>query len=374
MTTTLNAKQIVSLIKSIGAERTVLIEGNAGIGKTSIYYALKADPAFASYHFPGVIDCTQLSDGSVWMPDIDRTRGVSRELPNERWGVSEENHAGIEGSTPTVLCLDEIAKTRQATKDMLAPIIYERRLGNLRMVPGSIVFGCTNLSEEALGDNVQAHLRNRLIVVRQRPPTKDEWINDFAIPNKLHEEVIAAASMYPMVFESFTDYLPGGSKAGKRLSAENPYIADPSNAAQGQVVTPRSLHAASDILHRKSGMDEQTLQMALAGTVGAAFAANIVSMMRFGEQLPAYERVISDPENCPLSTNATACCVQVFQFLRNVQNKEEAEAISVYVSRMKAELKSLFVNAVVNSPAMPKFALSATYGASLRENRKFLGS
>lgn len=374
MTIVLSSKQIVSLIKAIGAKRTVLVEGIAGIGKTSIYYALKKDPAFAGYHFPGVVDCTQLSDGSVWMPDIDRTRGVSRELPNERWGVSEENHAGIEGGTPAVLCLDEIAKTRQAVKDMLAPIIYERRLGNRHFVPGSIVFGCTNLSEEALGDNVQAHLRNRIFVVRQRPPTKDEWINDFAIPEKLHEEVIAAASMYPMVFEPFTDYLPGGPKAGKRLAAENPYISDPSNAAQGQVVTPRSLHAASDLLHDRAGLDEHTLHAGLAGAVGDAFAANIISMMRFGEQLPAYDRVISDPENCPLSSNATACCVQVFQFLRNVQNKEEAEAISVYVSRMKAELKSLFVNAVVNSPVMSTFALSATYGASLRENRKFLGT
>jgi len=33
----------------------------------------------------------QLSDGSVWMPDIDREMGVSRELPNERFGVNRDN-------------------------------------------------------------------------------------------------------------------------------------------------------------------------------------------------------------------------------------------------------------------------------------------
>jgi hypothetical protein len=264
----LNRKQIMTLIKAVGSKRTVLVEGEAGSSKTSIQYALQAEPAFANYYVPKPIDCTQLSDGSVWMPDIDRSRGVSRELPNERFGVNDENHKGVEGARPALICLDEIGKTRQFIKDVLAPIVYERRVGNYEFAEGSVVWGATNLTDEGLGDHMQAHLRNRLIIVQMRKPSKSEWVQDFAIPHGLDENVIAAVEMYPMVFDSFMDFRSGGKYAGKKMAADNPYISDPANQGQGQVVTPRSLHAASDILEARAHMDDQTLQHALAGTVG----------------------------------------------------------------------------------------------------------
>ena len=369
----LNSKQVMALIKAVGHERTVLVEGEAGVGKTSVHYALAADPAFAGHYAPKPIDCMQLSDGSVWMPDLDRSRGVSTELPNERFGVSAENHKGMDGAKPVLLCLDEIGKTRQFIKDVLAPIVYERRVGQWSLPEGSVVFGCTNLTDEGLGDSMQAHLRNRLVIVRQAKPTKDEWVRDFAIPRGLHEEVIAAAEMYPMVFDSFLDYRAGGKFSGKTLRKDNPYISDPADQAQDQVVTPRSLHAASDIVTNRAGMDETTLEMALAGTVGAAFAANIVTMMRFGAQLPAYDRVVADPGGTKVPDNVMACVVQIFQFIKQVKDRDEAEQVSVYTNRMKAEMQSLFVNAIANSSVLDRFGLSATFGNMLIANRKFLG-
>lgn len=371
----LSAPQVISLIKAVGHKRTVLVEGEAGSGKTSMHYAMAADPVFKGYYAPKPIDCTQLSDGSVWMPDIDRSRGVSRELPNERFGVSDENHKGVDGARPALICLDEIGKTRQFIKDVLAPIVYERRVGNYEFAEGSVVWGATNLTDEGLGDHMQAHLRNRLIIVQMRKPTKDEWLQNYAIPNNLDENILAAVEMYPMVFASFMDYRPGGVWAGKKLRADNPYISDPADVAQGQVVTPRSLHAASDVMLARPMMDEDTLMSALAGSVGHAFAANIMSMVRFGDQLPSYDRVIADPGGAPLPSNPTAMTVQVFQFIKQVQDKDEAEACSVYVNRMRAEMKSLFVNVVANSKSgkLAAFSMSATYLALLRENRQYLG-
>ena len=374
MTNILSSAQVASLIKAVGPTRTVIVEGEYGIGKTSIHHSLCADPAFTHFHKPKPIDCMQLSDGSVVMPDLDRSRGVSRELPNERFGLSEENNAGVEGSAPAIICLDEIAKTRQFIKDTLAPMILERRLGNYVFPEGSIVFGCTNLSEEGLGDHMEAHLRNRIIVVKMRKPTKDEWIHGFAVPRKLHESITAAVEMYPMVFDSFTDYLKNGKFSDKRIGEHNPYISNPANMAQGQVVTPRSLHAASDIVAARDKMDDYTLHAALDGTLGAAFAANIMSMIRFGDGLPSFERIVQDPEAAPLPGNPTAQIVQVHQFMRLVNAKEEAEAVSAYVTRMKAEMKSLFVNTVANSKVLATFARSTTFNGMLTENRKFLGA
>lgn len=368
----MNSKQVTSLIKAVGSKRTVLVEGPMGSGKSSIFHALMRDPQFKGYH-GSMVDCTQLSDGSVWMPDIDRSRSISRELPNERFGVHEENHAGIPGSKPVLICLDEVGKTRQFIKDTLAPIVYERRIGQYRLPEGSVVFATTNLSEEGLGDNMLPHLRNRLTVVGMRCPTQPEWVQDFAIPNGLDELIITATHQYPMVFDSFTDYQPGGKYASKTLSKDNPYIQDPHDAAQEQVVTPRSLHAASDILLNRGGIDDETLTQALAGTVGAPFAANIMSLMRFGNMLPDYDWVVADPVKCPMPTNPTCCIIQCFQFIKRCASKEEAEACSVYVTRMAGEMKALFVNTVANSSGAScgKFAMSATFALLLRDNKAY---
>lgn len=130
---------------------------------------------------------------------------------------------------------------------------------------------------------------------------------------------------------------------------------------------------ASKIVAKRAGMDSYTLQAALEGTVGAAFAANIMSMIRFGEQLPSYERVCEEPDDAPLPTNPTAQIVQVYQFITQVADRLEAEAVSIYVKRMKEEMKSLYVNTVANSPRLDVFSLSKTFGVLLAENRKFLG-
>lgn len=375
MTTVLNSRQVTDLIKDVGKEITVLVEGEAGIGKTSIHYALARDPAFAGYYAPKPVDCTQLSDGSVWMPDIDRSRGVSRELPNERFGVNDENHKGVPDARPALICLDEIAKARQFIKDVLAPIVYERRIGQYELPEGSVVTCFTNLTDEGLGDSLQGHLRNRLMIVQMRKPTKDEWVQDFALPNGLRHEVIAAVEQYPSVFESFMDYRAGGPHAGRSIRKQNPYINDPSDASQGQVVTPRSLHTASKLIANARTIDSITMQAALAGTVGAAFAANIMSMIRFGAKLPSFDHVCNDPDGAPLPDNPTAQIVQVFQFCTQVKDRVQADACSVYVNRMREEMKSLFVNHISNSNAvLTKFALSAKFGELLRDNRKFLGA
>ena len=130
----LNHTQVVSLIKAVGSKRTVLIQGENGVGKTAVWNTLAADDAFDGHHKIRPIDCTQLSDGSIWMPDIDKENGVSRELPNERLGVSAKNQRGVNGAVPMLGMFDEIAKIPQYVKNMIAPILYERRVGQYHTV------------------------------------------------------------------------------------------------------------------------------------------------------------------------------------------------------------------------------------------------
>ena len=369
----LSASQVVSLIAAVGDKRTVIVEGENGIGKTALFHALRKLPKFADHIAVQPIDCTQLSDGSVWMPDLDRENGVSRELPNERFGVSAFNQLGVNNSKPILVGLDEIAKAPQFIKNVLAPIIYERRVGNLSMPEGSVVVCFTNLSIEGLGDSIQAHLRNRLVFVKMRKPSCDEWVK-WATDNGVNPMIIAFVSNEPRVMQSFLDYEKGGMFEGKDLSKDNGFIFNP-KSMQLAYATPRSLVAASDILDAGLGvLDDDTLEAALVGTVGATTAQALSSFIRFGREICEYSRVIKSPDTAPLSDNPTAQLIQVFQFVTRVADRTEAEAIVKYVWRMRAEMQSIFCNTVATSQRVAMFATINEFGRMLAEHKIFFST
>jgi hypothetical protein len=369
----LSASQVVSLVAAIGDKRTVIVEGENGIGKTALFHALRKLPKFADHIAVQPIDCTQLSDGSVWMPDLDRENGVSRELPNERFGVSAFNQLGVNNSKPILVGLDEIAKAPQFIKNVLAPIIYERRVGNLSMPEGSVVVCFTNLSVEGLGDSIQAHLRNRLVFVKMRKPSCDEWVK-WATDNGVNPMIIAFVSNEPRVMQSFLDYEKGGMFEGKDLSKDNGFIFNP-KSMQLAYATPRSLVAASDILDAGLGvLDDDTLEAALVGTVGATTAQALSSFIRFGREICEYSRVIKSPDTAPLSDNPTAQLIQVFQFVTRVADRTEAEAIVKYVWRMRAEMQSIFCNTVATSQRVALFATINEFGRMLAEHKIFFST
>ena len=369
----LSASQVVSLVAAIGDKRTVIVEGENGIGKTALFHALRKLPKFANHIAVQPIDCTQLSDGSVWMPDLDRENGVSRELPNERFGVSAFNQLGVNNSKPILVGLDEIAKAPQFIKNVLAPIIYERRVGNLSMPEGSVVVCFTNLSIEGLGDSIQAHLRNRLVFVKMRKPSCDEWVK-WATDNGVNPMIIAFVSNEPRVMQSFLDYEKGGMFEGKDLSKDNGFIFNP-KSMQLAYATPRSLVAASDILDAGLGvLDDDTIEAALVGTVGATTAQALSSFIRFGREICEYSRVIKSPDTAPLSDNPTAQLIQVFQFVTRVADRTEAEAIVKYVWRMRAEMQSIFCNTVATSQRVAMFATINEFGRMLAEHKIFFST
>lgn len=373
MNNMLSFTQVLNLIAAVGDKRTVIIEGENGIGKTALFHALKAHPKFANHIAVDPVDCTQLSDGSVWMPDLDRENGISRELPNERFGVSKTNQLGVNGAKPIMCFLDEIAKAPQFIKNVLAPIIYERRVGNYHMPEGSVVFCATNLAVEGLGDSIQAHLRNRLVFVKMRKPTASEWVT-WAIDKGVNASVIAFVNNYPQVMDSFLDYEKGGKYEGKEQPKDNGYIFNPRSMALAYA-TPRSLVAASDVLDAGDGvLDDETLEAALVGTIGATTAEALSSFVRFGRDICPLERVLKDPATAPLSDNPTAQLVQVFQFVSRVDKREDAEKIVEYVWRMKAEMQSIFCNSVAQSQRVSIYVTLANFGKMLAAHKIFFST
>lgn len=277
----INNAQVIALVKAIGETKTVLVKGHMGSGKTDLAYTLFADKRYDGFK-KTIIDCTTLYDGSVSMPDLNRATQTSTELPNERFGLSATNHRGIEGSVPSIIFLDEIGKVTQSVKDFLAPIIYERRIGELYFPEGSIIFAATNLDEEGLGDEIPAHFRNRVIIVNMRKPSVNEWL-DWATNNGVNPFVISAVENTPLVFDE--------------TQKGNPYVYDADNPVVA-FVTHRSLTTAS-MLMNTAGIDEETLHEALVGTVGAPFTTVLHTYREFGSKLPTVKQIIDGTAVAP---------------------------------------------------------------------------
>ena len=369
----LSFSQVVNLIATIGHKRTVIVEGENGIGKTALFHALKRMDKFANHIAVDPVDCTQLSDGSVWMPDLDRDAGVSRELPNERFGVSKTNQFGVNGSKPIMVMLDEIAKAPNFIKNVLAPIVYERRVGNYHMPEGSVVFCATNLGVEGLGDSIQAHLRNRLVFVQMRKPTADEWVQ-WAVDAGVYSSVVAFVKMTPSVLDSFLDYEKGGKYEGRQLDKDNGMIFNPRSTAKAYA-TPRSLVAASDVLSEGLDvLDDHTIEHTLCGTVGEPTARAMMSFIRFGREITSLDRILHDPDNAPISDNPTVQLVQVLKIVSDVSTREDADKATTYVMRMRPELQSIFTNSVATSQRIGLYATLTKFGALLKEHKIFFTS
>jgi len=221
----LNIDQLVNLLIGLGPDRTVLIEGDMGIGKSTL---LKLVSEKLPGHHPAYFDCTTKDVGDMFIPRISdaETGAYVGFVPNEEFGL----HHG----KPVILMFDELGKANPSVKLAVNRTMLERTVGNTPLRAGSIVCATTNLGAEGVGDLLKAHTRNRLTVVRMRKPTSTEWI-EWGINNGINPTVLGWVKDNPQVMTSFTEY---------DNPEENPYIYHPKAVGRAAFVTPRSLHAA----------------------------------------------------------------------------------------------------------------------------------
>jgi hypothetical protein len=64
---------------------------------------------------------------------------------------------------------------------------------------------------------------------------------------------------------------------------------------------------------------------------------------------------VADPTGTPVPDNAIVQTVQVFKFVNRVSDRNEAEALTTYVERMRGEMRGLFTT--VTSKNLQKAAL-----------------
>lgn len=318
-------KEAVSIIFHHGAKGTVMLEGEPGIGKSMI---LKALAKMLPGYVPAYIDVADLSLGDLAVPWFREVNGmqVMSLAPNERFQL----HTGA----PLILMLDEFTKGQDEVKNMLLPVILERRLGQIPLPEGSLVFLTGNLSTDGVGDKMKAHVRNRISCVRVRKPTAKEWIADYAIKRKLNPTLIAWCSDHEHAFASYLD----GDK-------NNPYIFNPKNAGQTAFVSPRSLERVSEVLDVRDRLGVATAQVVISGYCGDAFARDLSTYVDIADKLPTRESVRTNPLGTRVPDETAPKLILTYTLITEV-DKKTIRPYSQYVNRMDRELQALFYTMV----------------------------
>jgi len=316
--------EIVDLLMSVGGKRTVVIEGDMGIGKSTLLKILKKKlPDHVACYF----DSTTKDLGDLFLPNINGADKCVSFLPNEQFGI----HLG----KPLILMLDELGKANPSVKNALLVVMLERMIGNQHLPEGSIVFGTTNLGAEGVGDLLPPHARNRIVTVRMRKPNAEEWIGNYAINNGVHPSVMGFVKEFPQVMQSFTEV---------SNPEDNPYIYHPKRQANA-FCTPRSLECASDILHQREHLTDDTLTGALMGTIGERGALDMMAFVKLADKLPTLESIKTDPSNALVPDSASAVCMVVYRALSTIE-RDWVDAWLTYMKRLSAEAQGMFAMGV----------------------------
>jgi len=322
----LGLDQVANAIMRGGKQRTVLVQGHMGTGKSSLLKTLsKQLPKHTACYF----DCTTKDLGDITIPQLatlDDESTCVRYVPNEEFGLHLNK--------PIILMVDEYGKANPAVKNAMLRLLLERKMGSHALHPDSIVFATTNLGAEGVGDLLPAHARNRITVLTSRKPTNMEWI-EWGIGAGIDHTLLGWCRDNPQLFHSFEEV---------KDPEANPYIFHP-KAVRTAFVTPRSLEAASDWLKVRTSLDDQTLTALLMGTVGERAATDLMAFVKLADQLPSLDSIKKDPLNAKVPTSDAAVCMVVYRSLSTL-DKTWVDAWMDYMVRLDTEAQGMFVNGV----------------------------
>ncbi len=338
----LNLDQCVAAIKAVGKLRTILLEGDMGNGKSSTLRTLADD---LPNHTPCYFDCTTKDIGDLNLPNmaVMNEQGYVTFVPNEELGA----HLG----KPIILMIDELGKANPAVKNALLRVMQERTVGSIKLHPDSIVYATTNKGSEGVGDMLPPHARNRVSVVQVRKTDHMNWI-EWGINNGIDHSLLGWVKDNPQLMASFEEV---------KDPDENPYIFHPKQQRKA-FVSPRSLHATSDILHQRHAFDDQTLTALLMGTIGDRGAMDLMAFVKLADQLPSLQSIKDEPKTAKVPDSAAGICMVVYRTLASIE-ADWLNAWMDYMPRLDVEAQGMFANGV----RAPKYSKQSM----VMKNKKF---
>lgn len=323
------------VIETVGDTVTVLLRGEPGIGKSTVLSMLKESMG-DEYDYI-YVDC----------PVVDVSDIVMR-IPDHATKTLDAYVSSLfclDSPKPKVIMLDEISKANKLLQVIFTRLMLERTVGDVKLPAGSVVFATGNNSSDGVGDNMAAHVGNRICVVNVRKPDHKTW-GVWATDNNISRIIRAWVAMNP---SSLASYLDGGQES-------NPYIFNPTRPVIS-FVTPRSLAKADKVIRNANKLGQYVAQSALAGLCGAAFADSISAFMSMEKELVSIKDILSDPDNIVLPEKPAALFMIMFNAVDVIETQDDLSKFMKFVKRIRSdEVQSCFYSMAFQSKRTSRLA------------------
>ena len=322
-------KQAFDYIRVLGSTNTFFLMGQPGIGKSAMFTQLTKELPDYTHAF---IDASQLDLGDVAMPVVDRERMVTNYAPNARFGLSRDS------DRPVLIFIDEFSKAPTPVMNMLWPLIHEKRLGDIKAHPASIIVANGNLQTDGVGDKIPAQGYNRMTVLDVANPTADAWI-EWAVENDVDPAVIKFAYDNPEIFERYDSL----------TNPKNPHVFNPLTGNVRSYCSPRSLERASHIVKARVRLGD--ILPALAGTIGEPSARLLEAAIQLDDRLTPLALIEANPQSAAIPQDIGAYFLMAFK-LATKASAQNLTPFCKYVERwISFEAAHLFVATLCASKA-----------------------
>lgn len=341
---TVSINELRKIIPLIGGELTPIIQSEPGCGKTSLLAMIAEDngdkwrsPADGTSIEGDKYDYIYVDCPVKDMSDIGMT------IPNHATQQLEyyvSSLFNLDDAKPKVVLLDEFMKSPKLLQTIFTRLMLERMVGDRPLTGGSIVFGSSNNAGDGVGDSMLAHAGNRVCIMRMAKPNVNEWLEwagqSVTIGDRIQARVSrvirAAVSMFPRCLASYT--------TGDQT--DNPYIFKPSSGVLS-FVSPRSLAKADVIVRNRDRMTENGMKVALAGTVGASFAADMAAFIMMEKSLIDVKDIVRNPEEVAMPKDISAQLMIMFQAVDVLATQDELTKFMAFVERVpSSEVQGVF--------------------------------
>lgn len=162
-----------------------------------------------------------------------------------------------------IIFTDEIQLAAPMVQGNLYQIVFDRRLGTYTVPDGYSVVAAGNLAEDQAHQFEMANpLKNRFIHYKLEIPTVEEWVDNFALFNKVDHRIINFLKSHEQYLHSF----------------------DPKSDEDTMVfATPRSWEFASIAVANIDSNNYESIRRKIGGTVGAPIANMFTAWLKLSE-------------------------------------------------------------------------------------------
>ena len=266
-----------------------------------------------------------------WFPTHANTAVVE---PNGAWHTA--------GSWPReqavpevgVLFLDEFSQAEDEVKKPAAELVYKGTVGTTALPKGWRVVAAGNRLSDRSGV-----MRELMFIVNRRCklsidaslPAWLNWASAQAPGKRPHYLAMSFAQKNPDIV--FKDSVPEGS--------------DPFCTPRTLCLMDRDLMALrSDEDERKDRFPTDALaREVMAGWIGGASAAQLMTHIKYADELPDMADIIKDPNKAKLPPNRDAQMVAGYMLAHNVDEKTAGPVIK-YIKRLQIEMQVLAMRSI----------------------------